>query len=77
MSKYYGNLPCVKLNGVIHITVSGTQCLCGGTYTYGRPSRSEKKCVNIIWRTFDVVTCDMCRTLQSEIEKSHSHTPDV
>lgn len=61
MSKHYGDFPCVNLNGKIHITVSGTQCLCGREWAYGRPSRSEKKCVNIIWRTINAVTCDECR----------------
>lgn len=63
MSKHYGDLPCVNLNGTIHITVSGTKCLCGGTYTYGRPTRAEKKCVNIIWRKPEAVTCVTCKGL--------------
>jgi len=63
MSKHYGDLPCVNLNGTIHITVSGTKCLCGGAYTYGRPSRTEKKCVNIIWRKPEAVSCTKCKEL--------------
>lgn len=28
MAKFYGDIPCVKINGKIHITVGGTKCLC-------------------------------------------------
>lgn len=63
MSKHYGDIPCVNLNGTIHITVSGTKCLCGAEYAYGRPNRTEKKCVNIIWRTLEAVSCTKCKEL--------------
>ena len=29
MAKYYGDIPCVKQNGIIHITKCATECLCG------------------------------------------------
>ncbi len=61
MSKNYGDLPCVNLNNVIHITKNGTECLCGREWAYGRPSRSDKKSVNIIWRKPEAVTCAKCR----------------
>lgn len=28
MAKYYGDIPCVKLNGIVHITKCATECLC-------------------------------------------------
>lgn len=61
MAKSYGDIPCVKLGSVIHITLSGNWCACGRKYAYGRPSRSEHKCVNIIWREIDAVTCPICK----------------
>lgn len=60
MSKHCGDIPCANLNGIIHITISGTKCACGREWAYGRPSRSEKKCVNIIWREKEAVTCPDC-----------------
>ena len=63
MSKHYGDLPCVNLNGTIHITISGTKLVCGKEWAYGRPSRSEKRCINIIWRKPEAVTCVKCKEL--------------
>lgn len=63
MAKDYGDIPCIKLGNEIHITVSGTKCLCGRSYQYSKPSR-ENKCENIIWRELEVVTCEKCKKLK-------------
>lgn len=64
MAKYYGDIPCTKLNGVIHITKSGTECLCDKKWTYGRPSNRESlHSNNIIWRELDAVTCSACKEI--------------
>jgi len=63
MARFYGDIPCVNLNGVIHITVSGTKCLCGQSYKYSKPDR-EGDNVNIIWREIEVVTCEKCRKIK-------------
>lgn len=62
MAKLYGEIPCVKINGIQHITISGTECLCGQSYTYGRPiNRHDMTCNNLIWRELESVTCETCR----------------
>lgn len=62
MAKFYGDIPCVKINGKIHITVGGTKCLCGRKYVYGMAcSRETMSSRNIIWRTFNAVTCNECQ----------------
>lgn len=61
MSKYYGDMPCVNLNGIVHITVSGTKCACGRGWAYGKGRRSDGKFANIVWRTDDAVTCTKCK----------------
>jgi len=38
MAKYYGDIPCVKQNGIVHITMCATECLCGQKWSYSRPS---------------------------------------
>lgn len=43
MSKYYGDIPCVKLNGIVHITKCATECLCGQKWSYSRPSNRENE----------------------------------
>lgn len=67
MAKYYGDIPCVKLDGIIHITKSGTECLCGTKwlYSYSDENRPEKK-HNIIWRELDVVTCNKCKEMYEQ-----------
>lgn len=64
MAQHYGDIPCVNLNGEIHITTSATQCLCGRTWKYGErsPDRPSKRS-NIIWRSIDAVTCQECKRL--------------
>lgn len=57
MAKYYGDIPCVKIGNLIHITVSGTLCLCGQNYSYGKYTNRN----NIIWREIDAVTCSKCK----------------
>lgn len=62
MAKLYGDIPCVKINGIQHITISGTECLCGQPYTYGKPmNRHSMTCNNLIWRELESVTCKTCR----------------
>lgn len=41
MAKYCGDIPCVKQNGIIHITKCATECLCGKKWIYSRPSNRE------------------------------------
>ncbi len=43
MAKYYGDIPCVKQNGIIHITKCATECLCGKKWSYLRPSNRENE----------------------------------
>lgn len=64
MAKYYGDIPCCKLDEIIHITKSGTECLCGAKWQYGyvNKDRPQEK-HNIIWRELDVVTCDKCKEI--------------
>jgi hypothetical protein len=64
MAKYYGDIPCTKLNGIIHIIKSGTECLCGGKWQYGyiNKDRPQEK-PNIIWRELDAVTCNKCKAI--------------
>lgn len=64
MAKYYGDIPCVKQNGIIHITKCATECLCGQKWSYSRPSnREDFKTENIIWRNLNAVTCEKCKEL--------------
>lgn len=65
MAKLYGDLPCVNIDNEIHITISGTSCLCGKTYKYGTVSRTDAKSHNIIWREVESVTCVVCKELYS------------
>lgn len=37
MAKYFGDIPCVKIGGYIHVTVSGSKCLCGCEWNYADP----------------------------------------
>ena len=72
MAKLYGDIPCVKINGIQHITISGTECLCGQPYTYGKPmSRHSMTCNNLIWRELESVTCETCR---NKYIQKHSST---
>ena len=62
MAKHYGDIPCVKIGNVIHITTSAVSCLCGKTYAYGKPkNRNNFSSSNIIWREIDAVTCSICK----------------
>lgn len=64
MAEYYGDIPCVKQNGIIHITKCATECLCGQKWSYSRPSnREDFKTENIIWRNLNAVTCEKCKEL--------------
>ena len=61
MAKFYGDLPCAKLAGTIHLTVSGTRCACGRPWHYGMSySRTGAGFVNIIWRDKAAITCPEC-----------------
>lgn len=62
MAKYCGDIPCVKQNGITHITKCATECLCGKKWSCSRPSnREDFKTENIIWRNLNAVTCEICR----------------
>lgn len=69
MAKHYGDIPCAKLDGIIHITKSGTECLCGAKWQYGyvNKDRPQEK-HNIIWRELDTVTCNKCKEV---FEQTH------
>ena len=71
MAKYYGDIPCVKLNGIVHITRCATECLCGEKWSYSRPSnREDFQTENIIWRNLNAVTCEKCKELGNTEEKN-------
>lgn len=64
MAKYYGDLPCVRIGNVIHITENAFRCVCGQSWSYGRPT--ERKSLhnnNIIWRDISAVSCEKCSSL--------------
>jgi hypothetical protein len=58
----YGDIPCIEISSIKHITKSGTECLCGQKYQYGMISR-DGKARNIIWRNINSVTCQKCKEL--------------
>lgn len=63
MAKNYGDIPCHKDNSnVMHITVSGTKCLCGKPWDYGIIGRNGKA-NNIVFRNIDGVTCINCKKI--------------
>ena len=47
MAKYYGDIPCVKLDGVIHITKNGTECLCGAKWQYGYVNKDKYSIIRV------------------------------
>ena len=55
MAKNYGDLPCVNIDGTIHLTVSAKECACGAPWHYGV---SDRKGVfqKIIWRHAKAIT---------------------
>lgn len=63
MAKQYGDIPCAKIDGEIHITKSGVSCLCEKSYKYATTSRNDGRSVNIIWREIEAVTCKECKEL--------------
>lgn len=67
MSKHYGDIPCVNLNGVIHITAGASKCACTKEWIYGHKSRGGKF-KNIIWRNKEAVTCPDCLAWLAENE---------
>lgn len=68
MAKYYGDIPCTKLGGIIHITQSGTEYLCGAKWQYSNinKDRPQKK-HNIIWREVNVVNCPKCKEIFEQL----------
>ena len=67
MARNYGDIPCANIGGEIHITRSGTLCLCGIAWKCGFHNTDRvQKSTNVIWRELDVVTCDKCRALYSQ-----------
>ena len=45
MAKYYGDIPCVKLYGIVHITKCATECLCGQKWSYKFMAKSPQACL--------------------------------
>jgi hypothetical protein len=68
MAKYYGDIPAVNLGGVIHITISGTECLCGVKWNYGTVDRSGNS-NNIIWRELESISCKECKSIRDFIDR--------
>ncbi len=62
MAKDCGDIPMVRLGNKIHVTKSGTECICGETYMYGTINRNGKS-TNVIWRTADAITCEKCKEI--------------
>ena len=62
MAQNYGELPCVNLGGIIHITTRATKCLCGAVWHYGSLNHNGKKFSNIIWRSLGAVNCEACKS---------------
>lgn len=61
--KYYGDLPCVRIGNTIHITENAFRCVCGQSWSYGRPTERESlHNNNIIWRDISAVSCEKCRS---------------
>ena len=54
--------PCVEIDGVLHITVSGSRCACGKKYEYADIDMANTIVVRspLLWRTLQEVTCAMC-----------------
>lgn len=68
MAKYYGDLPCVRIGNTIHITENAFKCVCGQSWSYGRPTERESlHNNNIIWRDISAVSCEKCRSLAGMI----------
>lgn len=67
MAKNYGDVPCVKICGIIHVTTSGISCLCGKSYTYATHGRNGESAKNIIWRELEYVSCPKCKELSDSI----------
>lgn len=71
MARFFGDLPCANIGGMVHITVSATKLFCGGEWEYRsfwtqNFGRRLKK-TNIIYRKIDAVTCPECRALYADI----------
>lgn len=58
MTDRFAEYPCVKIDGKIHVTKSGSECKCGKEYEYSKHP--------IIRRTLSEVTCIKCRRILSE-----------
>jgi hypothetical protein len=65
-----GGIPCYKdgLN-ITHITISGTKCLCGKTWSYGTIDRTGHS-NNILYRNINSVDCQKCKELFGNETKS-------
>lgn len=61
MARCYGDIPCVKTGGIVHITASGNKCLCGQEWNYADPFADKR--INLIWRGIEAVSCSACRSL--------------
>lgn len=77
MAKYYGDLPCVRIGNTIHITENAFKCVCGQSWSYGRPTERESlHNNNIIWRDISAVSCEKCRSLYTMILLSEFDVED-
>lgn len=70
LAKLYGDIACVKLENVIHITKDSTKCLCGKEWCYGRAkNRTTMVTSNLIWRSINAVNCKKCAEQYPKSEK--------
>lgn len=71
MRKRIPDYPCVKIEGVYHITTSSRTCLCGKEYKYGGVNMNSRTVITspLRWIPFRQVTCEECRKRAEEGQK--------
>lgn len=77
MNEKIREYPCVKIDGTIHITISGSECECGKSYSYDPiPEPKDTLIVSspLLWRTLPEVTCIKCRrSIENKLhERAHA-----
>lgn len=63
---------CVNIDGVLHITISGSQCACGKRYSFTTLIESGNYHggpTPLLWLPACEVTCVMCREIAANHEK--------
>lgn len=67
----FDEYPCVRIDGMLHITTSGANCLCGQSYQY---IQKGKKTTPLLWRTIGEIDCRKCKELV--LRRSTDKQPD-